>query len=117
MTVNPRRSKRDEATSGIVRVRLTAGDEFDAGFLVRILREHPEVEILGSPEHRSGGRVYARVRVRRADVPEAVGVDVSRRLAAAIRDASRDNGEPPRLRRIRQPLADGLPPLDDEEDW
>ena len=53
-----------ERNAGVVRVRLT-GDEFDAGFLVRILRDHPEVEIVEQPAHYSGGRVYVRVRVRR----------------------------------------------------
>lgn len=55
---------RSRTTSGVIRVRLT-GDEFDAGFLVRILRDHPEVEIVEQPARYSGGRVYVRVRVRR----------------------------------------------------
>jgi hypothetical protein len=65
MTVNPRRSKRDEAAPGIVRVRLTAADEFDAGYIARLLRDDPQIEITGAPAHYSGGRLYLTVRVRR----------------------------------------------------
>jgi hypothetical protein len=49
---------------GIVRVRLM-GEEFDAGFIASILRDHPEVELVGTPSLYPGGRVYATVRVRR----------------------------------------------------
>jgi hypothetical protein len=61
----PRRSDQPrEDAPGIVRVRLT-GDVFDAGFVARILRGHPEIEVLGRPAHYSGGRVYLTVKVRR----------------------------------------------------
>lgn len=59
-----RRSQPREDAPGIVRVRLT-GDQFDAGFIVRILRDHPEVELVGTSSLYPGGRVYATVRVRR----------------------------------------------------
>lgn len=51
-------------TPGTVRVRFTADDESAAGFLVRILRDHPEVELLGEPQRYSGGRIYTRFRLR-----------------------------------------------------
>jgi hypothetical protein len=59
-----RRSQPRNDGLGIVRVRLT-GDEFDAGFLIRILRDHPEVERACAPAHYSGSRVYVNLRVRR----------------------------------------------------
>lgn len=48
----------------VVRVRLT-GEELDAGFVARILRDHPELEFTDHPAHYSGGRVYLNLRVRR----------------------------------------------------
>jgi hypothetical protein len=62
-----RNSAKEEAAPGVVRVRLT-GEAFDAGFVARILRDHPEVEFVGDPAHYSGGRVYLAVRVRRSGV-------------------------------------------------
>jgi hypothetical protein len=56
---------REQDAPGIVRARFTAADTFDAGFLVRILREHPEVELVQPSAHYSGGRVYVTFRVRR----------------------------------------------------
>jgi hypothetical protein len=94
-----RRSRPRDDVPGIVRVRLT-GDEFDAGFLVRILRGHPEVEIIGAPGHYSGGRVYVNVRVRRDwslvdDLADAaVGRGESARLAGArLRKLAADDAE------------------------
>jgi len=57
--------RREEAAPGTVRVRLT-GEAFDAGFIARILRDHPETELVGQPAHYPGGRVYLTVRVSRA---------------------------------------------------
>lgn len=61
--MNRNRTSAEEAAPG-VRVRLT-GEAFDAGFVARIVRDHPEVEFVGDPAHYSGGRVYLAVRVRR----------------------------------------------------
>ena len=58
---------------GIVRARFTAADAFDAGFLVRILREHPEVELTEQPAHYTGGRVYVTFRVRQETAPGGAG--------------------------------------------
>lgn len=80
-----------ERNAGVVRVRLT-GDEFDAGFLIRILRDHPEVEVVGPPAHYSGARVYVRVRVRR-DRSEAADIAYDRTHPDPY--ASWVNGEPP----------------------
>ena len=80
-----------------VRVRLT-GDAVDAGFVARILRDHPEVEIVGRPriagrpEHSSGARVYLTVRVRR-DTSEAADIAYDRTHPDPYR--SWVNGEPP----------------------
>ena len=58
------RTSAEETAPSVVRVRLT-GEAFDAGFVARILRDHPEVEFVGDPAHYPGGRVYLAVRVRR----------------------------------------------------
>jgi hypothetical protein len=47
---------------GVVRVRVQ-GDSA-AGEIVRILRDHPEVEVLTGPDLYSGGCQYLMVRVR-----------------------------------------------------
>ena len=56
--------ERQESAPGMVRVRI-AGEVFDAGFVARILRSHPELELVGRPAHCSGGRVYLKFRVSR----------------------------------------------------
>ena len=48
-------------------------DAFDAGFLVRILREHPEVELTEQPAHYTGGRVYVTFRVRQETASGGAG--------------------------------------------
>lgn len=80
-----RRSQPREDGPGIVRVRLT-GDEFDAGFLVRILRDHPEVELASAPARYSGGRVYVKVRVHR----DGGMVDDARMPGARLRKLAGD---------------------------
>jgi hypothetical protein len=86
-----RHSQPRETAPGVVRVRLT-GEVFDAGFIARILRDHPEVEILGRPGHYSGGRVYLTVRVRR-DKSEAADIAYAKTHPDPY--ASWVNGEPP----------------------
>ena len=53
-----------EAAPGVVRVRIT-GEEFDAGFVARILRGHPGIEFTREPARYPGGRVHLTLRVRR----------------------------------------------------
>lgn len=69
------RKRRDDEPDGpgIVRVRLIAADEFDAGFIARLIRDCPGVEITGKPEGRSGGRLYFTVRVTRDPAEAASG--------------------------------------------
>ena len=85
------RREPESAASGVVRVRLT-GEVFDAGFIARILRDHPEVEIVGRPAHYSGGRIYLTVRVRR-DTPGAADIAYAKTHPDPY--ASWVNGEPP----------------------
>jgi hypothetical protein len=80
-----------EDAPGTIRVRLT-GEAFDAGFVARILRDHPEIEVLGRPAHYPGGRVYLTVRVHR-DTSEAADIAYDRMHPDPYR--SWVNGEPP----------------------
>lgn len=59
-----RPTRGEGAGPGIVRVRLTAADEFDAGYIARLLRDDPHIEITSEPAHYSGGRLYFTARVR-----------------------------------------------------
>ena len=52
---------------GVVRVRLQGDASADE--IVRILRDHPAVEVLTGPDLYSGGRQYLMVRVRADDGP------------------------------------------------
>jgi hypothetical protein len=58
-----RRGEYAPLAPGVVRVRVQ-GDS--AGEIVRILRDHPAVEVLTGPDLYSGGRQYLMVRVREA---------------------------------------------------
>jgi hypothetical protein len=61
----PKRRRQRETGPGVVEARFTAPDEFAAGFLVRVLRDHPEVRMIRQPRHYGGGRVYTLFQVRR----------------------------------------------------
>lgn len=52
--------------NGVVRVRLT-GETFNTGHIARILRDHPEIEFIERPTHYSGGRLYLKLRIGRAE--------------------------------------------------
>lgn len=70
MTVSPNTAGERKPGNGAVRVRLT-GETFDTGHIARILRDHPEIEFIKRPAHYSGGRLYLKLRLRRArGVPE-----------------------------------------------
>lgn len=58
-----RRSSREfsETAPGVVKVRLSG--DFGADVIVRILRDHPAIEILTGPDRYSGDRQYLLVRV------------------------------------------------------
>jgi hypothetical protein len=67
MTAAPKRRKRRPAEPegpGVVAVRLAAADEFDAGYLARLIRDDPHTEIITAPRRYSGGRLYFKARVR-----------------------------------------------------
>lgn len=67
MTAGRKRGKRRQAEPdgpGVVAVRLTAADEFDAGYLARLIRDDPHTEIITAPRRYSGGRLYFTARVR-----------------------------------------------------
>jgi len=108
-----RRGEHAPPAPGVVKVRLT-GDTFSSDVLVQILRDHPSVEILTGPDKYDGDRQYLLVQVASpAGILARLGKapDVASGAPGPGPHASRDNGEPPRLRRLRQL------PLDDEEDW
>jgi hypothetical protein len=67
MTAAPKRRKgraSEPDGPGVVAVRLTTADEFDAGYLARLIRDDPHTEIITAPRRCSGGRLYFKARVR-----------------------------------------------------
>lgn len=98
-----RRREFAEAAPGVVRVRLQ-GDTVSADVIVRILRDHPAVEILTGPDVYGGGRQYLVVRVASpAEVLAAIGGpdqtparDVTQCLASACPPPRLDNCQWPR---------------------
>jgi len=85
--------RREEAAPGTVRVRLV-GEAFDAGFVARILRDHPEVEFAGRPAHYSGGRTYITLRVVRGGAGTRTDEEASAMTREARPPAGRDYTHP-----------------------
>lgn len=56
---------------GVVRVRLTAGDLFDADVLTEIIAAHPAAELIEKSRPYPGGRVYLTVKITRLVPQEA----------------------------------------------
>jgi len=93
-----RRREFAEAAPGVVKVRLQG--DFGADVIVRILRDHPAVEVLTGPDRYEGDRQYLMVRVRMdgglnpdRDVPEAADIAYAKLHPDPY--TSWVNGEPP----------------------